>query len=103
MRAPPRIGGRDASEAWTQQAQGPETNGATNNNAEHAVKAFVSLRRVIDGSTTEQGLRDYLILLSLCETCKYRDLDFLHFLRSGSKDIDDFDISRRKQGVRTGI
>jgi predicted RecB family nuclease len=74
-----------------------------NNNAEHAVKAFVSLRRVIDGSTTEQGLRDYLILLSLCETCKYRNLDFLHFLRSGSKDIDDFDISRRKQGVRTGI
>ena len=31
-----------------------------NNNAEHAVKAFVSLRRVIDGSTTEEGLRDYL-------------------------------------------
>ena len=68
-----------------------------NNNAEHAVKAFVSLRRVIDGSTTEEGLRDYLILLSLCETCKYKNVDFLHFLRSGSKDIDDFEISQRRR------
>jgi hypothetical protein len=67
-----------------------------NNNAEHAVKAFATLRRVIDGSTTEVGLRDYLILLSLCETCKYKNVDFLHFLRSGSKDIDHFDISQRK-------
>jgi hypothetical protein len=65
-----------------------------NNNAEHAVKAFVSLRRVIDGSTTEEGLRDYLILLSLCETCKYKNVDFLDFLRSGSKNIDDFANSR---------
>ena len=72
-----------------------------NNNAEHAVKAFASLRRVIDGSTTEEGLRDYLILLSLCETCKYKNVDFLHFLRSGSKDIDDFEISGRKQRLRS--
>ena len=71
-----------------------------NNNAEHAVKAFVSLRRVIDGSTTEEGLRDYLILLSLCETCKYKNVDFLHFLRSGSKDIDDFEISQQKRRMR---
>jgi predicted RecB family nuclease len=71
-----------------------------NNNAEHAVKAFVSLRRVIDGSTTEEGLRDYLILLSLCETCKYKNVDFLDFLRSGSKNIDDFANSRWKQRSR---
>jgi transposase-like protein len=71
-----------------------------NNNAEHAVKAFATLRRVIDGSTTEEGLRDYLILLSLCETCKYKNLDFLHFLRSGSKDMDDLHISQWKRRVR---
>jgi hypothetical protein len=52
-----------------------------NNNAEHAVKAFVTLRRVIDGVTSEEGLRDYLVLLSLCETCKYKSIDFLDFLR----------------------
>ena len=61
-----------------------------NNNAEHAVKAFVSLRRVIEGKATEKGLRDFLTLLSICETCKYKNVNFLDFLRSGSKNIDDF-------------
>ena len=61
-----------------------------NNNAEHAIKAFASLRRVIEGTTTEKGLREFLVLLSLCETCKYKNVDFLDFLRSGSNDIDDF-------------
>ena len=68
-----------------------------NNNAEHAIKAFATLRRVIEGTTTERGLDDFLILLSLCETCKYKNVDFLDFLRSGSKDIDDFANSRPKQ------
>jgi hypothetical protein len=66
-----------------------------NNNAEHAIKAFATLRRVIDGVTTEKGLQDLLILLSLCETCKYKGVDFLGFLRSGSKNVDDFANSRR--------
>jgi hypothetical protein len=67
-----------------------------NNNAEHAIKAFATLRRVIDGVTSENGLSDYLILLSLCETCKYKNVDFLGFLRSGSKSINDFARSRRR-------
>jgi hypothetical protein len=66
-----------------------------NNNAEHAIKAFASLRRVIDGRTTEKGLHDFLVLLSVCETCKYKNVGFLEFLRSGSRDIDEFAISRR--------
>ena len=72
-----------------------------NNNAEHAVKAFASLRRVIEGPTTEKGLRDFLVLLSICETCKYKNVDFLDFLRSGSKDIDGFASSRRRHLVRS--
>ena len=68
-----------------------------NNNAEHAVKAFASVRRVIEGPTTEKGLRDFLVLLSICETCKYRNVDFLEFLRSGTKDIDDFETNGWKQ------
>ena len=70
-----------------------------NNNAEHAVKAFASLRRVIEGPTTEKGLRDFLVLLSICETCKCKNVDFLDFLRSGSKDIDDFASNGQKQRV----
>jgi predicted RecB family nuclease len=71
-----------------------------NNNAEHAVKSFASIRRVIEGPTTEKGLREFLVLLSICETCKYKNVDFLEFLRSGIKDIDDFATNGRKQRVR---
>ena len=67
-----------------------------NNNAEHAVKAFVMLRHVIDGVTSEQGLRDYLVMLSICETCKYKKVDFLDFLLSGQKDIAAFVNSKHR-------
>lgn len=68
-----------------------------NNNAEHAVKPFAALRKIIDGITSEKGVRDYLVLLSICETCKYMGLDFLDFLRSGEKDIHTFAESRRRR------
>ena len=68
-----------------------------NNNAEHAVKPFAELRHIIAGVTTEKGIREYLILLSLCETCKYMGVDFLDFLRSGEKDIHAFAESRRRR------
>jgi hypothetical protein len=65
-----------------------------NNNAEHAVKASARLRDVIAGSSTETGLEEYLILLSVCQTCKYMGVDFLDFLRSGDKDVHAFAESR---------
>ena len=68
-----------------------------NNNAEHAVKAFATLRNVIGGSSTEKGIREYLVLLSICETCKYKGLDFLDFLRSGEKNIDAFASRLRRR------
>jgi hypothetical protein len=42
-------------------------------------------------------LRDYLVLLSICETCNYQGLDFLDFLRSGETDIAAFADSRQKK------
>ena len=66
-----------------------------NNTAEHAIKAFARLRRVIEGLSTVKGIKEYLILLSVCQTCKYRGVDFLDFLRSGEKDIDVFAASKR--------
>jgi hypothetical protein len=65
-----------------------------NNNAEHAIKAFAALRDVMQGSSTEKGLEGYLVLLSVCQTCKYMGVDFLDFLRSGEKDIHAFAESR---------
>ena len=61
-----------------------------NNNAEHAIKSFVLLRRNFSGFSTEKGIREYLILISICETCKIKGVNFLEFLRSGEKDIDAF-------------
>jgi predicted RecB family nuclease len=73
-----------------------------NNNAEHAVKAFALLRPVIEGHTTERGIRDTLVLLSICETCKSKNVGFLDFLRSGSKDIDDFSNAQRGRKLASG-
>jgi len=61
-----------------------------NNNAEHAIKAFARLRRTIEGLSTPKGIEEYLILLSVCETCKYMGMEFLDFLRSGENDIHAF-------------
>jgi hypothetical protein len=58
------------------------------------------LRHVIEGTTTEKGIHEYLILLSVYETCKFRNVDFLDFLRSRMKDIDEFVTGRRSRGAR---
>jgi hypothetical protein len=72
-----------------------------NNNAEHAIKAFARLRRAFEGLSTPKGMQEYLILLSVCQTCKYMGVDFLDFLRSGEKDIHAFAESRRRWRRRT--
>ena len=61
-----------------------------NNNAEHAIKAFAKLRDVVEGSFTERSIKENLVLLSVCQTCRYMGVDFLDFLRSGEKDIRAF-------------
>lgn len=37
-----------------------------------------------------RGMRDYFVLLSICETCKYKGVSFLEFLRSGETDFEKF-------------
>ena len=69
-----------------------------NNNAEHAIKRFAYYREKTVGTMKERGLEDYLLLLSLCETCRYKGVSFLKFLLSRRKDIDDF--YDRKRPVR---
>ena len=68
-----------------------------NNPAEHAVKAFAYYRRLCDGMISEQGLSDYLILLSVQQTCKYRGVSFLKFLLSQEEDIDEYCRRGRKK------
>ena len=76
-----------------------------NNNAEHAVKPFAKYRRIINGMSSERGLQDYLILLSVQQTCRYKGVPFLDFLLSKEMDVDVFcerSYSRaRRRPVRT--
>jgi hypothetical protein len=71
-----------------------------NNNAEHAIKAFAALRNVIEAHSTESGIRDYLVLLSIYQTCEYRGVDFLQFLLSGEKRVDDYVRTRHSHRSR---
>ena len=66
-----------------------------NNNAEHAIKAFSKLRDITRGSFTERSIEKEMILLSICQTCKYSNVDFFEFLRSGDTDIYAFAESSR--------
>jgi Transposase IS66 family len=61
-----------------------------NNNAEHAIKYFAKYRRLANGRVTESGLNDYLVLLSVHQTCRYKEIRFLDFLLSKERDIDHF-------------
>jgi hypothetical protein len=67
-----------------------------NNNAEHAIKRFVQLRKVIGGSSTEKGIREYLVLLSICETLRLRNMSFLQYLLSGEKSIEAYQMQNKK-------
>jgi predicted RecB family nuclease len=51
-----------------------------NNNAEHAIKGFARARRFSDGRFTEDSIREYLVMLSVAETCGYQNIDVLKFL-----------------------
>jgi Transposase IS66 family len=59
-----------------------------NNNAEHAVRAFTRIRNMMSTSTAK-GTKEYAILLSVQQTLKYRNMNLLKFLRSGSTEIED--------------
>src|SRR5262249_5697654 len=61
-----------------------------NNNAENAIKGFVPRRKILGPVYCEQGVRDYLVFLSIYQTCRLKGVSFLKFLRSGLLDLDAF-------------
>jgi predicted RecB family nuclease len=74
-----------------------------NNNAEHAIKRFAYYRELADGMLTEAGLNQYLVLLSICLTCKYKGVNFLKFLLSRQTDIDRFWLSPGRKMPPAGV
>jgi hypothetical protein len=61
-----------------------------NNNAENAIKGFATMRRVIGGSSTEAGLKDSLMLLSVCQTLRNKGCSSLDFLCSGNTSLKQY-------------
>jgi predicted RecB family nuclease len=68
-----------------------------NNNAENAIRQFAYYREEAAGLLSEAGLKDYLVLLSICQTCRYKGISFLKFLLSREQDLDAF-CQGRHQG-----
>ncbi len=69
-----------------------------NNNAEHGFTHFAIYRKQANGLFTEDSIGRYLCFLSIYQTCSYRDLSFLHFLRSKEKFIINYQEKYDKDG-----
>ena len=63
--------------------------------AEHAIKKFGRFREEAARGLKEEGLKEYLILLSIYETCRYRGLSFHKFLRSKELDLETYRETKR--------
>ncbi|MBI5594050.1 MAG: IS66 family transposase [Deltaproteobacteria bacterium] len=74
-----------------------------NNNAENAIKRFAYYREDTVGIMREKGLNDYLVLLSIYQTCRYKGISFLKFLLSRERDIDRFCAGNRSPRRRSAI
>lgn len=71
-----------------------------NNTAENAIKQFAYYREGTVGCLKETGLADYLVLLSIYQTCRYRGVSFLKFLLSGERDVEAFGKHPRRRRQR---
>jgi predicted RecB family nuclease len=74
-----------------------------NNNAEHAIRHLAEYRKHMSGHMMERGLSEYLVLLSIHQTCRYRNIRFLDFLRSKSRDIDQYCSGRKRAAHRRTV
>ena len=70
-----------------------------NNYAENAIRYFAYYREKVKGVMTSNGLREYLILLSIFQTCRFRGMSFLRFLLSREVDLVGF-RDRKRPRVR---
>jgi hypothetical protein len=68
-----------------------------NNNAENAIKYFAYYREDTVGVMSVEGLTDYLILLSIYQTCRYKEVSFLKFMLSRERDVNVFCEGRRRK------
>jgi hypothetical protein len=66
-----------------------------NTNAEHFIKPFARYRQTANGKFTARSIKDYLVILSIAETCKGRGEDFLEFLLRDNERSFSFGSAQR--------
>lgn len=80
-----------------------------NTNAEHFIKPFARHRRTANGIFTAHSIQDYLVVLSIAETCNGQGRNFLEFLLSDNKNRFNFKsgrhavMNRRKLAGASGV
>jgi len=74
-----------------------------NNNAENAIKRFAYYRAKTTGNMRETGLSDYLVLLSIYQTCRYKAISFLEFLLSRERNLNAYCENRRRKRCLSSI
>ena len=74
-----------------------------NNLAENAIKRISDYREDVGRSVKEVGLTEHLVLLSLYQTCRVRDISFLKFLLSRERDMDAFAAGKHRRKSRSRI
>jgi hypothetical protein len=71
-----------------------------NNTAERAIR-HLAKQREISGSFHASGVREYLVLLGIRQTCRSQGKSFFEFLFSGETDLDTFEARKRKRSQAT--
>jgi hypothetical protein len=66
-----------------------------NNNGENAIKRFAALRKILGTAFSEDGIKGYMVLLSIAQTLRYRGGSFWRFLLSRETDLDAFTARKR--------
>jgi len=74
-----------------------------NNHAENAIKQFAYYRENRPGVMKQSGLEDYLVLLSIFQTCRCKGVSFLQFLLSGEQDVDTFANTTRRRRHQSAL
>ena len=73
-----------------------------NNMAERAIRQL-AIQRKISGTFFKNAAPQYLLLLSIAQTCRFQEKSFLKFLLSKERDVDQFRRSRPiKYSARVG-
>jgi hypothetical protein len=68
-----------------------------NNNAEHAIKGFARVHSFANSRFTENSIREYLVMLSVAETCGYQNIEVLEFLLAQANNSSACQLSLHNQ------